>query len=205
MENIEKPISLASNERMLELIEEAESELSKIQPEINYLEECQKKLAELKEQQFKLNSLIISLQSLNKMSNVTKARRDLDTIKENETTENLIVENPSMCHINNTQRKIFLPDVAISNVKNHLRTHNNLNYEIFKSVVFNSGIATTEEIKQYLIENKIKQPKTGRTFEEVELKEISSRTNYLVRKNILISVQPGIFKSSSGWDDFHKS
>lgn len=199
MENTDKSISLASNERMLKLIEEAENELSAIRPEINYLEECQKKLAELKEQQFKLNSLIISLQSLNKMSGVTKAKQNLNIIKNDEIAENLILNNLKMCHVNNVSHKIFLPDVAISDVKNHLRTHNNLNYEIFKSVVFNSGIATTEEIKQYLIENKIKQPKTGKTFEEVELKEISSRTNYLVRKNILISVQPGIFRSSSGW------
>ena len=66
-------------------------------------------------------------------------------------------------------------------------------------MVFNSGIATTEQIKSYLIENNIQQPKTGKTFDDVELKEISSRTHYLVRKNVLDTTEPGIFKSVPGW------
>ncbi|OGI00687.1 MAG: hypothetical protein A2104_08710 [Candidatus Melainabacteria bacterium GWF2_32_7] len=61
MEAAEKIMSIASNERIQGLIIEAENELAKIQPEIAYLEECQKKLVELNEQKFKLNSLIASL------------------------------------------------------------------------------------------------------------------------------------------------
>ncbi|OGI00686.1 MAG: hypothetical protein A2104_08705 [Candidatus Melainabacteria bacterium GWF2_32_7] len=82
-----------------------------------------------------------------------------------------------------------------------MRTNNNLNYEIYKGIVFNSGQATTADIKHYLVENKVKQPKSGKGFEDVELKEISSRVNYLVRKNILTSPEPGVFRSVFGWCD----
>ena len=200
MQNAEPNLSLANDDRITEIIQEAEEELARLQPEISYLEQCVKKLQDLKTQQFKLISLKTSLKSLIKIGDVNK----LNTIS----TLNNYVNNDvkfsqdhvtSMTNIDTTKQNIFLLDQAISEVKNHLRTKNNLNYEIFKAVVYNSGQATTEEIKDYLIENNIKQPKTGKPFNDVELKEISSRTNYLVRKNILVSVAPGLFRSVFGW------
>ncbi|MFH0702535.1 MAG: hypothetical protein V2B14_03230 [bacterium] len=199
MENQEKNMSVTSDERIQKLIEEAGNELIKIQPEIDYLEQCQKKLCLLKDQKFKLSSLIISLKSLLNLSDINKIN---DNNNNTVNVKNFVNNNAFLINNNNEElRKVFLPDQAISQVKNYLRIKNNLNYEIFKAVVFNSGIATTEKIKQYLVENKIKQPKTGKTFENVELKEISSRTNYLVRKKILFSVEPGCFRSVFGWCD----
>ena len=202
MEAAEKIMSIASNERIQGLIIEAENELAKIQPEIAYLEECQKKLVELNEQKFKLNSLIASLKSLVKNTDVNKRKRDKNEVGENniEVAEVKIAVNVSKEDDENS-RKIFLPDQAISQVRNYLRTNNNLNYEIYKGIVFNSGQATTADIKHYLVENKVKQPKSGKGFEDVELKEISSRVNYLVRKNILTSPEPGVFRSVFGWCD----
>lgn len=200
MENLENTLSVASNERIQKLMDEADKELVKIQPEIVYLEQCQKKLMELKEQQFKLNSLKMSLKSLLKTSDINLTSLSDDSLSNvlinvNDVKDN-VIQNDS---ISEKSRKIFLPDQAVSEVKNYLRTKNNLNYEIFKAVVFNSGNATTQEIKQYLVENKIRQPNTGKTFDNVELKEISSRANYLVRKNILVSSEPGSFRSVFGW------
>ncbi|EKE04163.1 MAG: hypothetical protein ACD_20C00099G0008 [uncultured bacterium] len=196
--------SIASNERIQSLITEAEEELLKIQPEITYLEQCQKKLVELKEQQFKLNSLVVSLRSLVKNSDVNKNARN-----KNEDISNDIEDNEVKIAVNvskdndDNSRKIFLPDQAISQVKNYLRTNNNLNYEIYKGIIFNSGQGTTADIKKYLVDNKVKQPKSGKGFEDVELKEISSRANYLVRKNILTSPEPGAFRSVFGWCDIN--
>lgn len=202
MNNIEKNTSLASNGRIQNLITEAENELNKIKPEIAYLEECQKKLIELTEQQFKLNSLITSLKSLIKTSDVNKIRHNNIEVPTQEIEENNVQIAVNISNENNeSSRKIFLPDQANSQVKNYLRTKNNLNYEIFKAIIFNSGHATTQDIKKYLVENGIKQPKTGKTFENIELKEISSRINYLVRKNILVSPAPGSFRSVFGWSD----
>ncbi|MDD3014676.1 MAG: hypothetical protein PHC34_13330 [Candidatus Gastranaerophilales bacterium] len=196
----ETNLSIASNDRISELITEAENELSKIKPEIEYLEQCQKKLRDMKDQQFKLNSLIISLKGVMKFSGVNNSENvilDNNDVKiKNKSLDNdVITVNVNSENI----RKIFMPDQAYSQVKKYLRTKNNMNYEIYKAVVFNSGSATTQEIKNYLIENGVKQPKTGKGFEKIELKEISSRANYLVRKSVLISTEPGHFRSVFGW------
>ena len=191
--------SILDPNRLEKLLKEAELELSRIKPEIEYLEECIKKIHVLKEKEHKLNSLIISLKSIqgtfdtNLNINInnnyiqhqninTKQLNKIDTIYQNE-------------------RKIFIPEVALNDVKKYLRTKNNLNYEIYKAVVFNTGTATTEQIKDYLVKHKIKQPKTQKGFENKELKEISSRANYLVRKNLLISITPGVFSTVYGWQE----
>jgi len=202
MESGELSKSIASSERILKLIEEADNELNKIKPEIEYLEQCQVRLNELKQLQYKLISMKTSLKSLLKINdvniNITKDIYDV-TNKQNVNDVNF---NDINYNVNkDMSRKIFLPDQAISNVKNYIRVKNNLNFEIFKAVVFNSGVATTEDIKNYLVENNIKQPKTGKGFESVALKEISSRVNYLVRKNVLLAQEPGVFRSVFGWKE----
>ncbi len=195
-------ISLTSDEHIEYLIKQAEKELSKIKPEIDYYEECQRKLHELKTQEFKLKSLITSLSNIKNLFDTQKdgALNNLN-IEQESIDKSIQTFAPPKLIKNENKREVFMPDKAIYEVKNNLRTKNNLNYEIFKAVVFNSGIATTEKIKNYLIENNITQPKTGKTFEDVELKEISSRANYLVRKELLISTEPGVFRSVLGWEE----
>lgn len=194
--------SVTSSDRLEGLVAEALSELKEITPEIEYLEECVEKLASLKERRHKLNSLIINLKSILPKEGITKedvmmtsgnTKKRKDVLRQNN------VNKISVDAVNG--RKIFIPEVALSDAKNRLRTKNNINYEIYKAVVFNTGEATTDEIKYYLIKNNIKQPKTGKGFENVELSEISSRTNYLVRKNLLISPFPGVYSTVYGWEE----
>ena len=200
MNNLEINDSISSNNRLQKFIDEAHNELNKIQPEIDYLEQCQKKLTILKEQQLRLNSLILSLNGLLNQEGVNKFEQNTVSVSKELYANINAVNNATIDAKNNKMRReIFLPDQAINQVKSFLRIKNNLNYEIFKAVVFNSGTAKTEEIKNYLVENNIKQPKTGKGFNDVELKEISSRVHYLVRKNILISIEPGNFRSIFGW------
>ena len=191
--------SILDPSRLEKLLQEAEVELSKIKPEIEYLEECVKKIHALKEKEHKLNSLIISLKSI-QGSFDTNINMDINNSyiqTQNTTTKQL----NKIDTIYQNERKIFIPEVALNDVKKSLRTKNNLNYEIYKAVVFNTGTATTEQIKEYLVKNKIKQPKTQKGFENTELKEISSRANYLVRKNLLISLTPGVFSTVYGWSE----
>jgi len=195
-------LSITSENRVQNLIEEANKELLALLPEINSLEESISKLKELKEKRFKLESLIINLKSILPNYNVIKDGVNdviISNAKANYKSRNNNVNKISLDTING--RKVFIPDVALSNAKNYLRQKNNVNYEIYKAIVFNTGEATTDEIKYYLIKNNIKQPKTGKGFEDVPLKEISSRTNYLVRKNLLISYSPGIFSTVFGWEE----
>lgn len=211
METHTTNLSISSNERIFQIISEAQAELARIKPEIEYLEQCQLKLRDLKTQESKLQSIIISLNSISdaqdKNVNNTSVQTK-ETITNNAVTSNNNVteENTNNRQIHNNKvdthvKKVFMPDKAISEVKAVLRAKNNLNYEIFKAIVFNSGKGTTQQIKTYLVENNIKQPKTGKGFEDVELKEISSRANYLVRKSILISTESGKFESLYGWQE----
>jgi hypothetical protein len=195
-------LSITSENRVQNLIEEANKELEVLLPEITSLEESISKLKELKEKRFKLESLIINLKSILPKENVIKDVIDdviIINAKNNYKSRNSNVNKISLDTING--RKVFVPDVALSNAKNYLRQKNNVNYEIYKAIVFNTGEATTDEIKYYLIKNNIKQPKTKKGFEDVPLKEISSRTNYLVRKNLLISHSPGVFSTVFGWEE----
>lgn len=203
MENVNETLSVVNPNRIRGLVEEAENELLKIQPEIEYLKQCVNRLNELENKKFKISSLILSLKNLTENMDLTSFERNnakgelkkdaLDNVSSRTSSD-------SFLDVKTQRREIFLPDRAVSEVKNYLRCKNNLNYEIFKAVVFNSGVATTLDIKTFLVENGVKQPKSGKSFENIELKEISSRANYLVRKHILISVEPGVFKSSFGWN-----
>ena len=144
--------SIIDPSRLENLLNEAENELSKIKPEIEYLEECVKKIHALKEKEHKLNSLIISLKSIQGTSD-TNINTDINN-------SYIQTQNTSSKQLNKidtiyqNERKIFIPEVALNDVKKSLRTKNNLNYEIYKAVVFNTGTATTEQIKEYLIKHK---------------------------------------------------
>ena len=195
-------LSITSENRVQNLIEEASKELMSIIPEIEELESSIHKLGELKDKKHKLESLIINLKSILPKNDATiHEAKDTQFNYAHKTLKSRFsnVNKISLDTING--RKVFVPDVALSNAKNFLRTKNNINFEIYKAIVFNTGEASTDEIKYYLIKNNIKQPKTGKGFEDVPLKEISSRTNYLVRKNLLISYTPGSFSTIFGWEE----
>jgi hypothetical protein len=199
--NKKQKLSLTSIDRMQGLIDEARNELESIEPKIAKLEKSVSILAELKDRRHKLKALILNLQSI-----FTKESENIDVNIINAVDQSSELNtrlNPtdkiSIDTLNG--RKIFIPEVAISNAQNYLRTKNNINYEIYKAVVANTGTATSEEIKYYLVKNEIKQPKNGEGFEDVPLKEISSRINYLVRKGLLISYAPGAYSTAFGWED----
>ncbi len=195
-------LSITSENRVQNLIEEANKELTNLLPEIEELEKSIQKLKDLKDKKYKLESLIINLKSILPKEHVININDSSMTKTNVALTPKLRFGDVNKISIDGIYgRKVFIPDVALSNAKNYLRTKNNVNFEIYKSIVFNTGEATTDEIKYYLIKNNIKQPKTGKGFEDVPLKEISSRTNYLVRRNLLISYTPGVFSTVFGWEE----
>lgn len=194
--------SITSEYRLENLVNEAIKELEAITPEIEYLEECVIKLDELKERKHKLTSLIVNLKSIlpkQKITSKNELEASTSLMKHPKNFSHKSVNKISVDIMNG--RKIFVPEVAFSDVKNLLRTRNNVNYEIYKAIVFNTGEATTEEIKHYLVKNNIKRPKTSEGFENVPLSEISSRVNYLVRKNLLITTSAGNYSTVYGWEE----
>lgn len=203
MNKFEETPSLASEERIQKLFEEAENELTTIQPEIDFLEKSLAKLNDLKRKKEKLLSLKASLKALLNETSIKAHNTNKAHTNVRNDSGHLLTSHSSFLDTNisctQSEHNIFMPEVALSDVKQFLRTNNNLNYEIFKAVTYNAGEATTEDIKDYLVQNKIRQPKTGKYFDNVELKEISSRANYLVRKQLLISSGPGRFRCSLGF------
>lgn len=205
--------SISSMDRLEGILAETEEELEKIQPEIDKLEKQVEKLKELKLTKQKLITLKLSIKSI--IGNFSDAKNP-GTIREllgegnreilsgrsdvlHSGTSRTLHETSSVTVIDSS--RTFLPDRAFDEVNQVLRQKNSLNYEIFRAIVFNGGRATTEQIKAYLVENSITQPTTGEGFEAVELTDISSRVNYLVRKNIVQAAGKGLFLSNFGWQD----
>ena len=117
--------SILDPSRLEKLLQEAEAELSKIKPEIEYLEECVKKIHALKEKEHKLNSLIISLKSI---QGSFDANINIDINNSYIQTQNTTTKQLNKIDtIYQNERKIFIPEVALNDVKKSLRTKNNLN------------------------------------------------------------------------------
>ncbi len=195
--------SITSEKRLEEMLEEAEAELEKIQPQIEKLEKQADKLRQLKLAKQKLITLKLSLKSI--LENFSKNKVEPSILLSGSPElRNLMAGRESSVRLSTSQStenasKIFLPDLAFSEVDRILRKKTSMNYEIFRAIVFNGGKATTEQIKAYLVENGITQPTTGEGFENVELTDISSRTNYLVRKGLVSPDGRGLFISNLGW------
>lgn len=195
--------SITSEKRLEEMLKEAEEELEKIQPKIEKLEKQVEKLQQLKLAKQKLITLKLSLKSI--QENFTKNKASsLVSLSGEEDLRNLTHDKKLSYDLSASEpavdaSKIFFPDRAFSEVDRILRKKTSMNYEIFRAIVFNGGKATTEQIKTYLVENGITQPTTGEGFENVELTDISSRTNYLVRKGLVKPDGRGLFVCNLGW------
>lgn len=199
--NKKKKLSLSNITRIEGLIEEAKNELSIIEPKIERLEKGLLKLEQLREKQKTLKALILNLQSVSQEKEIELSVINSNATKIKSTQLNQSNAGVSFSIDTLNGRKVFIPEVAISNAQNYLREKNNINYEIYKAVVSNMGTATSKEIKHYLVKNGIKQPKNGQTFDDVPLKEITSRINYLVRRGLLIAYTPGAYSTAFGWEE----
>lgn len=195
--------SVSSTDRLETLLEETERELEKLQPEIDKLEKQIDKLKDLKLTKQKLITLRLSVKSIlsnfnseDKSGNATGVNLS-DSAAFSASKLNKINLNTSQASIDTS--KTFLPDEAFAQVDHILKKKSSLNYELFRGIVFNGGRASTEQLKQYLVDNGITQPGSGKGFENMELTDISSRANYLIRKGIAQSDGRGVFVSLLGW------
>ncbi len=191
-------LALASTERLEALLQEAENELSALQPRIDELEAQIQELKKLKLEKQRLLTLKMSLSALLESSTKDNALDDTTSYE----LANSASHETKLYDFNELSTlKTFHPEAAFKQVDQILKQKNSLNYEMFKAVVFNGGKASTEQIKAYLVECGARQPQTGEGFEEVPLTEISSRANYLVRKGILRPMDRGMFYATLGWLD----
>lgn len=196
-----KNTTLASPDRLKVLLSEAEKELSEIQPQIEQLEAQLEQLQDLKRSKQRLLTLKMSLTAmLDGIDKDTKQQAILEAIGSDDTQSNSGISDKEAYTFLSAQ-KTFHPDAAIEQVSSVLKQRESLNFEMFKAVALLGGKATSQEVKDYLIQNQIKQPQTGEGFETVSLAEISSRLNYLIRKNVLKSAERGVVYTPLGWSD----
>jgi len=209
--------NISSSERLEDLLNETEKELEAIQPQIDKLEKQLDRLKELKLAKQKLITLKLSIKSIlsnfstspeNEVSssfNTQELSKKTDTSLLNNMSEASQVTSYTAAGVTSTPLILpgahFLPERAFSQVNLLLRKSTSINYDLFRAIVFNGGKATTEQIRQYLVENRVKQPGNGQGFEDVALTDISSRVNYLVRKGIVKPEGRGAFISLLGWAD----
>ncbi|MCA9799141.1 MAG: hypothetical protein KC474_06290 [Cyanobacteria bacterium HKST-UBA04] len=184
--------SVASVDSLEKLLGKTDKELKQIQPKIEALEKQLDALKELKLRKQRLLTLKMSLMAM--LESDTKLNKVLEASPGLGMGPAAV---PGYDALNSAYT--FSPEEAFAQVQGQLRATNSLNYQIFQAVVFNGGKASTEAIKQYLVETEAKQPQTGEGFEAMSLSEISSRANYLIRKGILNPHQRGVFYTHLGW------
>jgi hypothetical protein len=205
------PKKISSTSRLEELLDETESELANLQPQIEKLEKQLDKLKELKLAKQKLITLKLSIKSI--LSNFSTSQNDNTTTPVDAVNLTKKLSQEALNNKTSTSQatsltsapanpgEIFLPEQAFAEVNTVLRKRTSLNYELFRAIVFKGGKASTEDIKAFLVENDIRQPASGESFEAVDLTDISSRVNYLVRKGVVKPDGRGNFISLLGWSD----
>ena len=208
--------NISSTERLQEMLSESERELELIQPKIDKLESQLQKLKELKLAKQKLITLKLSIQSI--LSNFSETKiSGFETILSENNFSNFaeIKKFSNKPELGKTKQKggaiqklntsssngMFLPELAFQQVDAVLKRKQSINYDLFRAIVLNGGSATTEQIRQYLVEHRIKQPASGESFENVELTDISARVSYLVKKGLVKPDGRGIFTSCLGWTE----
>jgi hypothetical protein len=212
---LKNPQKISSASRLEDLLNETELELEQLEPQIDKLEKQIEKLRQLKLAKQKLITLKLSIKSIlvnysedkvsalglnglesdSTLSASGYALGDAGLDSEFLNQRRLMARSPQPMRLPGT----FIPDMAFSQVNEVLRRKNSLNYDLFRAIVFNGGQANTDQIKQYLLDHDIRQPSSGEGFENVELTDISSRVNYLVRKGLVNPDGRGNFVSCLGW------
>jgi hypothetical protein len=93
---------------------------------------------------------------------------------------------------------VFIPDVALEQAKQYIKQPGTLNHNIFKAIVYSGGRATSEQVRNYLVNNDIRLPKTNQSFDEVPLAKIATKITYLAKQGMVDQVK-GIYTSKLGW------
>jgi TolA-binding protein len=211
--------SLADPEQVNLLYQQACDELDQLEPTLNELEQrlvdIQQQYQQLKQNKQRLLTIKLSLQGL-VAQDASADEQDIGPLLTEPSSPGALYATDGVAEktgpvtkaftkgmpkpiAHHTVTDNFSADVAFHEVNQRLRQRDSVNYEIFRAIVYQGGRANTEQVKQYLVEQGIKQPATGDGFDHVTLADISARVNYLVKKGLVIIEQRGQFKSVYGW------
>jgi hypothetical protein len=202
---------LADVETLQTLFDQATAELAELEPALLTMEttltQLQAEYTTLKAQHQRVLTLKQSLQPLLGLphANSDKPNSDKSSAKHASQpstpsatsikTDSIKADLPTLAYVGQG----FSAEVAFHEGNTRLRQRDSVNFEIFRAIVYAGGQATTDQVKQYLIEQNIQQPGSGQGFEHVSLADISARANYLVKKGLIVIERRGVFKSLVGW------
>lgn len=200
LEQLPEGDSLVEDARLNELLSSVSEELEQLQPAIEEIENVVARLDDLKRRKQRLIAFKLSLEALMRPEQtVAPVRMGMKSASMGSVPHS--AKTDSVFDANALRLKAFYPDQALEATEMLLPRKESINYHLFKAIVMNGGKATTEDIRNYLVNEGITSPTTGLGFENVGLSQISSRVNYLMRKNIVSSLGGGEFVSNYGWGD----
>lgn len=95
---------------------------------------------------------------------------------------------------------VFLPEKAFQLGDSYFQDKQSISYHMFRAIVLNGGRATTDQIRRFLVDQGVSQPKKdGQGFEGVSATRISSQVNYLVRRGLVALTGNGQYVCRFGW------
>jgi hypothetical protein len=206
------PLSLANPLALQAILQQADAELAQLDPQVLALEtqlaSIQTQLSDLKQSKRKLVTLRLSLQAL-LAPDVASASPPLDPppvllskpLASDPVPAVVLPQQAKQGMQASYRKQTFLPDQAFQQADTLLKQKQSLNYDLFRAIVFNGGIANTEQIRDYLITQGIQQPNSGGSFATVDRSEISARVGYLIRKGLVEAMGKGQFIAKLGWGD----
>jgi hypothetical protein len=202
------PLSLANPLALQAILQQADAELVQLDPQVEALEAqlgtIQAQLSELKQNKRKLVTLRLSLQALlaNDLPETPPTSEFANSaVKQAVSLTDRATVTAAVVTGNHHHQQSFLPEKAFAQADTILKQKQSLNYELFRAIVFNGGIANTEQIKEYLITQGIQQPNSGGSFASVDRSEISARVGYLIRKGLVEAMGKGHFIAKLGWEE----
>ncbi|MEB3245162.1 MAG: hypothetical protein VKJ06_04155 [Vampirovibrionales bacterium] len=196
--------SITEPERLQAMLDEVTQELAQLDPQIEAIEAQLATLQTLRQTRQRLLGLKLSLEPLLALHNSDAVLPQSSgySIQNNYAAPEMHLQQvtrPMPSQQSLGPNGTFVPDEAMRQVEAVLKRKGSLNWELYRAIVLAGGKASTEQIRQYLIEHQIARPHQGEAFEDVSLSDISSRVNYLVRKGAVQSVGNGVFASTFGW------
>ncbi|MFM7389564.1 MAG: hypothetical protein ACKO34_02940 [Vampirovibrionales bacterium] len=191
--------SLASPQALQRLHQETVTELAQLHEGITALDALVQRLTALRQRHQTLQALQHSLETLIKAQ------------------EKKVFDDPLPMGANNIAaivklldgkgggfRKpdgLFYPDVALAQADTVLKRKQSINYEMFRAIVFAGGVASTTQVRGFLVEQNVQSPRTKQPFDELfPLSDIAARLDYLVKKGLVRPEGNGRFWATVGWE-----
>ena len=195
MNNIDIKNSVLGSEQLDSLKNDTLAELKAVQAQIEGIEAQLTELEGLKIQRDKLSALLVTLTSLNN----TEFALENKMILPSDHQQKPALSGLEKLNIEAFRGKAFFPESAFEDMGKRLPRKGSVSYELFSAVVYQGGRASSRQIRDYLIQQGIRQPQSGETFESVSLSSLNPRLAQLVKKGCLCMEGNGVYWSSKGW------